>query len=106
MARKPRQDRLKERAEYQRAYRARQKAERKPSRDDVARIVLHWEIGRALTIQSRKLDRLETVVVEGLVEQGFERDAAKHRFDEIVDRYEKGWDFRLKPHLGPNWDEA
>ncbi|WP_040486296.1 hypothetical protein [Lutibaculum baratangense] len=106
MARKPREKRLEERAEYQRAYRARQKAERKPSRDDVARVVLRWEIGRALTMENRKLERLERVVIEGLVEQGFDRDAAKHRFHEIVDRYEDGWNFRLKPHLRPNGDDA
>ena len=46
------------------------------------------------------------VVIEGLAKQGFDREAAKRRFHEIVDRYEDGWDFRLKPHLRPNENDA
>ncbi|MBZ8135492.1 hypothetical protein [Afifella sp. IM 167] len=89
-----------EQKEKQRAYRARQKAERIPSRDDVARIVLHWAITGALESgQEKQLAGLRKMVIERLVEQEFSEEGARRRFDDIVARYEDGWDFRAKPHL-------
>ncbi|MBK1625428.1 hypothetical protein [Afifella marina] len=89
-----------EQKDKQRAYRARQKAERIPSRDDVARIVLHWAITGALAPgQEKQLSGLRNMVIDKLVEQDFSEDGARRRFDEIVERYENGWDFRAKPHL-------
>ena len=94
-----RADRNEIQAAYQRAYRAEQKAKRKPSRDDIARVALHWAITRALTKEPYYLDRLRATIVEGLVAQGFDRKAAAARFDELTDRYEDGWSFQRKPHL-------
>ncbi|WP_051631184.1 hypothetical protein [Afifella pfennigii] len=86
--------------EKQRAYRARQKAERIPSRDDVARIVLHWAITGALEPgKEKQLTGLRKMVIERLVEQDFSEEGARRRFDDIVERYKDGWDFRAKPHL-------
>lgn len=94
-----RTDRNETQAAYQRAYRAEQKAKRKPSRDDVARVALHWAITRALTKEPYYLDRLRATIVDGLAAQGFDRQAAAARFDELTDRYEDGWTFQRKPHL-------
>ncbi|MDQ0324217.1 hypothetical protein J2R99_000066 [Rhodopseudomonas julia] len=86
--------------EKQRAYRARQKAERIPSRDDVARVVLRWAITGALQPgQEKQLAGLRKMVIERLVEQEFSEEGARRRFDDIVERYENAWDFRGKPHL-------
>ncbi|MBZ8134378.1 hypothetical protein [Afifella sp. IM 167] len=90
-----------EQKEKQRAYRARQKADRIPSRDDVARIVLHWAITGALEPgQEKQLTGLRNMVIERLVEQEFSEEGARCRFDEIVARYEDGWDFRPNPIFG------
>jgi hypothetical protein len=87
-------------ADYQRAYRQQQKASQRPSRDDVARLALYLMISEGLKDgQERKLaDWCETVTT-GLVEQGFDRDATRHRLDELIERYADGWDFQLKRHL-------
>ncbi|MCF1504020.1 hypothetical protein L0F51_09615 [Afifella sp. H1R] len=39
------------------------------------------------------------MVIDRLVEQDFSEEGARRRFDEIVERYENGWNFRAKPHL-------
>ncbi|WP_046867461.1 hypothetical protein [Microvirga massiliensis] len=98
--RQRRVDRLKEQAAYQRAYRARLKAERIPTRDDVARVVLHWALIEALKPgQEDNLRKLRRVILARLTQQGFDRAAARRRIDALLDRYEDGWDFQRKPHL-------
>ena len=94
-----RSNRNKTQAEYQRAYRAEQKAKRKPSRDDVARVALHWMILHSLGKEPQHLDRLRATIVARLAVQGFDHEAAAARLDELIDRYEEGWDFQRKPHL-------
>lgn len=85
---------------YQRKYRQRQAALRRPSRDDVARVALHWAIMRNLKPgRERLLAQWSSSFVDTLVEQGFDRDAASRRIDELIERYESGWQFQLKPHL-------
>ncbi|NDW04641.1 hypothetical protein [Jiella pacifica] len=86
-------------AAWQKAYRAEQAARRKPSRDDVARVALHWAITRALTKEPQYLTKLRATIIERLVAQGFDRQGAAARFDELTDRYEDGWTFQRKPHL-------
>jgi TPP-dependent pyruvate/acetoin dehydrogenase alpha subunit len=87
-------------ADYQRAYRQQQKASRTPSRDDVARLALHLMISEGLKEgQERNLaDWCETVTT-GLVEQGFDPDATRHRIDQLIERCADGWGFQLKRHL-------
>jgi hypothetical protein len=89
-----------EQADYQRAYRIQQKALRKPSRDDVARVALHLMIGEALKHnEDGKLTEWCAVLVIRLADQGFNRDAAHRRVDQLIERYADGWDFQRKPHL-------
>ncbi|PYF03660.1 hypothetical protein BJ122_106156 [Rhodopseudomonas faecalis] len=94
--------RLNHQADYQRAYRRQQKASRKPSRDDVARLALYLVISDGLKDgQERAFANWCETVTTGLVEQGFDRDATRHRLDQLIERYAEGWDFQLKRHLTP-----
>ena len=87
-------------AAYQRQYRARQTALRRPSRDDVARIALHWAVTRSLRPgRERMLAIWSKHLIEILVNQGFDRNASRRRIDELIQRYEDGWNFQLRPHL-------
>lgn len=93
-------------AEYQRRYRQQQTSLRKPSRDDVARIALHWLIVRSLKQENEgELGRWSEIMVQHLFKQGFDRDAARRRIDQLIKRYEDGWDFQGKPHLGCDQDD-
>jgi hypothetical protein len=87
-------------ADYQRAYRAEQKALRKPTRDDVARLALHLMINGWLQDgDDAKLAEWCKTIVARLGEQGFEKDATYHRLDELIERYAQGWSFQRKTHL-------
>jgi hypothetical protein len=87
-------------AEYQRAYRAEQKLKRIPSRDDVARVALHWAITQlAENSDEGGLSRLHGGIVRQLVELGFDQGGADRRVSDLIDQYEAGWDFQSKPHL-------
>ena len=102
--RKPVRQRNAEQRERQRAYRERLKAERRPGRDDVARVLLHFVIAENASRPDRKgrLDALQDVIVGCLVDQGFEERASHAVFDDLVERYTKeGWGFRRKGHLDP-----
>ena len=88
-------------AAYQREYRAAQAKARIPSRDDVAAVAFHWFI--TLVIQENdhaKLATMEREVVRRLVELGFDREGAEFRIDDLITRYQDGWTFQRKPHLG------
>lgn len=97
---KPITRRRAEQADLQRAYRSQQKDLRKPSRDDVARLALHLMINDALRReQDGELAMWCENLVTELVAQGFERDAAYRRLDQLIERYADGWAFQRKPHL-------
>ena len=92
-------------AEYQRAYRADQKRLRIPSRDDAARVALHWFI--TLNIENDNqvgLSRIHHEIVRRLVDLGFDQQGADRRVSDLIDRYEDGWVFQAKPHLRVNTD--
>ena len=91
--------RRREQADYQRAYRAKQKTNRKPSRDDVARVMLHWVVTDALRRSGPELSRLRAELIRRLVDHRFSEPHAAARVDDILERYEDGWDFQRKPHL-------
>jgi hypothetical protein len=77
------------------------KAARKPSRDDIARVLLHFAIAENLKRgREQEVFRLQDQVVNGLVAQGFDRAASNEAFEELIDKYRSGWDFQRKPHLG------
>ena len=94
--------RLTEQRERQHVYRKRIKTERRPSRDDIARVLLHVVITRSAARD--KLDELEKfgdLIVDRLVEQGFDKRVSYDAFDQLVDKYVKqGWEFRKKTHIG------
>lgn len=92
--------RLQRQAEYQRAYRADQKRKRIPSRDDAARVALHWLITDFLAEDDETdLVDIHQEIVRRLVKLGFDRDGAERRVSDLTDRYEDGWAFQSKPHL-------
>jgi phosphoglycolate phosphatase-like HAD superfamily hydrolase len=94
--------RLEKQRERQRDYRARLKEQKRPSRDDVARALLHFAItenlrhGRVEEV-NRLLDRL----VDDLTRQGFDERATEEVLDALVEKYRRGWDFQRKRHLEP-----
>ena len=94
--------RLTEQRARQQVYRKRVKTERRPSRDDIARVLLHLVITRSAARD--KLDELEKfgdLIIERLVEQGFDRRVSYDAFDQLVEKYVKqGWEFRKKTHIG------
>ncbi|KQQ86060.1 hypothetical protein [Aureimonas sp. Leaf324] len=92
--------RLQRQAEYQRVYRAEQKRRKIPSRDDAARVALHWFI--TLMIENGNetgLGHIHREIVRRLVELGFDASGADRRVSDLIDRYEDGWTFQSKPHL-------
>jgi len=91
--------RRREQAAYQRAYRARQTVDRRPSRDDVARVVLHWVMTEMLRRSGPDVARLRRIIIDRLVSQGFAEPQAAARVDDLLDRYEDGWTFQRKTHL-------
>lgn len=99
MAQTKREKLDKQRIRQQRV-RDKMKAERKPSRDDIARALLHWSI-TANVQEGREtlLFHVQTRIVEILIAQGFDEVASDASFDDLVDRYSEGWSFRRKQHL-------
>ena len=106
-----RRQRLDRQRERQRVLRTETKAERKPTRDDIARTLLHWAITENIR-QGREdeLFRLQVHVVDQLVAQGFDKQASDTAWEALVDKYRKGWSFQTKRHLrsddGDNGDAA
>jgi len=100
MTRTARTTRRRDAAAYQRQYREQQTALRRPSRDDVARVALHWAVMRTLRPgREGLLAQWSRYLVESLVAQGFDRAASHRRIDELIQRYEDGWQFQSKPYL-------
>lgn len=92
--------RLDRQRERQRAYRERVKAERKPTRDDIARALLFWVVTENLKRgRQDRLDDLQDHTVDRLVAQGFDRRAADAAFDDLVEKYRDGWTPQRKVHL-------
>lgn len=87
--------------ERQRKHRKRMKDERRPDRDDVARVVLFWLIKRAFEKgQIKELDEFQDQIVAMLAEQGFNEQACYDTFEELIQKYKSGRSpFRRKVHL-------
>ena len=90
-----RKELLRKQRERQREYRRRQRQSRKPSRDDIARAALDWAIRQVLKDEA-KLDRLGDRIIPILVRQGFDRKQADAAFDELIERYRRGWGFQRR----------
>jgi hypothetical protein len=101
--RKPKERRNKEQRDRQRKLREAAKLERKPSRDDIARVLLHWAITKCIERgQENMLNRVQDEVVSILAVQGFDEGKAYEVFDDLIERYTKQrWGFRRKIHLTP-----
>ena len=92
--------RRKEQASYQRAYRAEQTARRKPTRDDVARLALYTAITTMISQDGAgELAACSQALVTDLVAQGFDRNAADSRVENLIARYADGWVPQRKVHL-------
>ena len=94
-------DRLRKQRERQQRTRDRHKRERKPSRDDIPRVLLHTIIMRSYEQeQMHMLDGLFDVIVVGLKAQGFDKDASYSVIDDLIEKYTKSkWQFFRKLHL-------
>lgn len=97
--------RLREQRARQQEYRDEQKMQRRPSRDDIARIALQWLIVNTSKLAERegnpaRMNKVEVAILEKLVEQGFDPAASDRALGDLIDRYvDAGWDFQRKPHL-------
>ncbi|WP_259664812.1 hypothetical protein [Rhizobium bangladeshense] len=101
MARQSQRERNAKQRERQRLLRDRHKIERRPARDDFARILLFRVISGLLkTGKLTKLGELEDELVGELVTQGFDERAAYEVFSALVEQYGSGDSpFRRKVHL-------
>ncbi len=76
----------------QAAVRAKAKANKKPARDDFARVLL-WQMIRAAQRERdsrRKLDLLRDTMTDVLEEQGFDLKEAEDVFEDLAKRYSNG----------------
>ncbi|PWL16590.1 hypothetical protein DKP76_16600 [Falsochrobactrum shanghaiense] len=94
-------ERLRKQRERQKDYRDRLRAERKPTRDDIARVLLHFMIVKAVKSGNQDgTEKLIDMLLDALADQGFDKDASLEVIDDLIVRYTKsGWDFRRKVHL-------
>lgn len=106
--RKPRSIRLREQRQRQADYRTRLKEKRAPTSMDLARVALHF----LLTQADKKLKpedylHFRSDLCKRLENQGFENEAAKTLFDNLVEKYTgKDFAFRRKGHLLSDRDRA
>lgn len=104
LTRKSKKQRNAEQAARQQNVRDEAKVRRRPSRDDLARILL-WQM--IVAAQGRKdaplaLDKLSEAIVVDLERQGFDVRESEAVFEELADRYSDGlFPFRPKWHLKP-----
>ncbi len=104
MTRKSKKQRNAEQAARQQSVRDEAKARRRPSRDDLARVLL-WQM--IVAAQRRKdarlaLDKLSEAIVVDLERQGFDVRETEDVFEGLADRYSDGlFPFRPKWHLKP-----
>lgn len=78
---------------------------RRPSRDDIARMLLWRAIMLAEKYKKGRrqmLDSLRNSIVEGLEQQGFDVRESENVFEDLAARYSDGlYPFRPKRHLRP-----
>ena len=104
MPRKPKRQRNAEQVVRQQRVRDEARTRRRPSRDDLARMLL-WQMITAAREQRearRALDKLRDAIVDQLERQGFNVFESENVFEELADRYADGlFPFRSKRHLIP-----
>lgn len=87
----------------QRRVRDQARERRKPSRDDLARVLL-WQMimaaERSNLGQRKALDGLRDTIIDGLELQGFDVRESEDVFNDLVKRYANGvFPFRRKRHF-------
>lgn len=99
-----RQRAIEQRSRQQKA-REKARADRRPSRDDIARMFFWQTISQAQQSgeAGRNLIRkMADLIVSGLEDQGFDDQESYEVFDELVRRYHRIFPFRPKRHLDPD----
>lgn len=103
MARKPKKQRNAEQRERQKRVREQALTDRRPTRDDIARMLL-WQM--IVGVQKKRenpkavLDKLRDEIVTGLEGQLFDGNQSMDAFDALVLKYSTGiYPFRPKRHL-------
>ncbi|MCT7662939.1 hypothetical protein [Shinella kummerowiae] len=102
MPRKSKKQRNADQLARQQRVRDNARTKRRPSRDDLARVLL-WQMIKAA--QRREdaraaLDKLSEAIVEELERQGFDVRESEDVFEDLADRYSGGlFPFRPKRHL-------
>jgi hypothetical protein len=92
-----RRERLERQKERQRELRAAAREKRRPSRDDVARALLHFAITENIRQgRERQLADLEDRIVAVLTSQGFDRRETEAVLEALIDKYRSGWAFQRK----------
>jgi hypothetical protein len=95
-----RRERLEKQKERQRELRAAARTRRRPTRDDVARALLHFAVTENIRQgRERQLADLEDRIVVELTSQGFDRRETEAVLEALVDKYRSGWSFQRKRHL-------
>ena len=92
--------RLEKQRARQKALRQRNRDLKRPGRDDFARMLLH--IGLEENVRAKnfdELDRIQDGLVKNLVNQGFDEYQCDQVFEELIEKYERGWSFFRKVHL-------
>jgi hypothetical protein len=99
------QGRLEKQRVRQKALRERNKGLRRPTRDDFARMMLHLALDQLTRDQDiEELTRLQDGLVRRLVKQGFDNQQCYLAFEDLLDKYKKGWSFQKKVHLSSKDD--
>lgn len=101
MTRKLKAIRNEEQRRRQAELRQRNREMRRPSRDDVARVVLWQVITRVHRMgKTEEWERILDGIIAQLVEQGFDERESDLVIEELVERYTNGrGGFRIKRHL-------
>lgn len=102
-SKKSKRQRLEEQALRQKRVRYQQKQMRRPTRDDIARVLLWEVISTAQGSQNcdELLAKVCNAVLRHLAEQGFNERLAETVFWKLADKYRTGVPpFRIKRHLG------
>lgn len=101
MAQQSDKERLAKQRRRQQELRATAAAEKRPSRDDVARVALWWMISSmAEKGKPDVLQEFQDRIVGLLTQQGFSETASDEVMDDLVRKYGSGgWPFRRKIHL-------
>lgn len=101
MARQSDEERLVKQRKRQQEARRRNRAAKRPDRDDVARTVLFWTIRVAASNEKPgMLDKYRDRTVGMLIEQGFDERLCEEVLDDLIAKYRTGEPpFRRKLHL-------